>query len=122
MKIIQMKRGEGKTTALIKMSAEKQIPIYAMTAKERDLLIEKAKILGIDNFPTPLIPVDLYNFSNTRKVLIDELDTFMKYIYNIEIVAATLSEVEEMSFYELCRRAGLTPDDVEITDLKRYVK
>lgn len=122
MKIISMKRGQGKTTALIKLSAKEQIPIYAMTAKERDLLIEKAKMMRVSNFPIPLIPVDLYHFPNKQKVLIDELDTFMKYVYNIEIIAATIGEVEEMSFYALCERAGLTPDDVKITDLERYIK
>ena len=123
MEIIAMHRGEGKTSAILRMSSEKQIPILCRSESQKKLLKVKAKRdLGIEDLPEPLTLIDRLGYSNYVEVLVDDLEYFMRDVMKVKVVAATIDKVEKMSFFDLCLRAGLTPDDVEITDLKRYVK
>lgn len=93
MKKFVMPRGTGKTTQLIFMSAKNQIPILTMTKCQKDYIIEKSRTLGIGNLPDPIViirPEDLV-FLKGRKVLIDELDLFVKYSLGIELEGYSVS-------------------------------
>lgn len=54
MKVVAMPRGVGKTTALIKRSAETQIPILVSTSSARNHIKQSAERLGLE-IPTPIV-------------------------------------------------------------------
>lgn len=67
-------RGTGKTTKLIEISAQKQIPILVITKKEKYDIMEKANTLGY-SIPTPII-FETGN-RNIETVLVDDAETFL---------------------------------------------
>ena len=96
MKIVRMNRGEGKTTYLIKKSAELQYPIICCSGKQKELIKDKAKKMGLD-FPEP-ISINSINFKESLRginynteLLIDDLDIILhKILYN-KVNIATVS-------------------------------
>lgn len=96
MKIVRMNRGNGKTTYLIKKSAELQYPIICHSEKQKELIKKKAEKMEL-GIPEP-ISVNSINFrENLRgidyntELLIDDLDIILhKILYN-KINIATIS-------------------------------
>ena len=96
MEIIQMNRGNGKTTYLIKKSAELQYPIICYSEKQKELIKNKANKMGLD-IPEP-ISVNSINFKEkfrginyNTELLIDDLDIILhKILYN-KVNIATVS-------------------------------
>lgn len=69
-------RGSGKTTKLVKLSAEKQIPILCMSEASKKAIFEKAKNLGISNLPTPVVFEKDYR--GFYEVLVDDAEFILK--------------------------------------------
>jgi hypothetical protein len=93
MKIIAKGRGKGKTTELIKMSAEKQIPIVCATSAQCKNIVDRANGMKL-KIPNPIKCTDLKG--RNGKVLIDDCDFVMKNIFcnalhGIDIEAITMS-------------------------------
>ena len=59
MEIIVGGRHCGKTTQLIKESAEKQMPILVKDKQRKDMLLKRAREMKVDNMPKPITYEDL---------------------------------------------------------------
>lgn len=68
------KRGTGKTTKLIEISAQKQIPILVVTKQAKYNIMEKANTLGY-SIPTPIV-FETDN-RNIETVLVDNAETLL---------------------------------------------
>lgn len=64
-------RGKGKTTKLIKISSEKQIPILVASQETKYRIMEKAHILG---YPIPAPIVFKVENRNIEEVLVDDVE------------------------------------------------
>lgn len=95
MKKIIKNRGEGKTTDLIKISAEKQIPIVVHNRGMIGIIQDKAKRMGL-NIPTPIYALDEHRLSmlGIEGVLVDEIDLVLQEMLHYNIEALTLSPSE----------------------------
>ena len=91
MEILNMNRGEGKTTELIKVSSITNAPIICRTRKMAKLIKEKAKEMGLE-IPNPMT-IDMYKNEKYRyeKVLIDDIDLVLRMYLNAEVLYATTS-------------------------------
>lgn len=86
----------GKTTQLIKESAEKQIYILVKDRKRQDMLWKQAREMGVTDMPYPVTFEDFQRsrFQGTfiRKILVGDADDILKMIFApIEIEAITMS-------------------------------
>ncbi len=96
MKKIIVERGQGKTTELLKMSAEKNVPILVMTKWEYRFLMDKATDMELA-IPEPVF-LDKIRGTTISEVLIDEADQMLRLILSergIDIIAMTLSPEED---------------------------
>jgi hypothetical protein len=82
MKILQLERGKGKTTALIYTSATTGYPIIVLTCVEAEMIQKMANSLGID-IPHP-ITLKMYMTYGWHYdgILIDNLDIMLPKILN----------------------------------------
>ncbi len=110
MNIISLPRGNGKTTQLIKISAETGMPILTISkqsavfifdrAKELNLnipfvlIIENKKIIKFNNSCTELFCT---NIKDIKEILIDELDIILKELLGCDVNTATITEIKEDS-------------------------
>ena len=78
--------GSGKTTRLIMLSAEKQIPILVNKIEQVESYKEQAKALGLTNFPDPILgkiflALSTHNESDfSKKVIVDALEQHLHFI------------------------------------------
>lgn len=97
MEIVLGGRGQGKTTLLIKKSAETQTYILVTDRKRQRMLADQARAIGIDNMPFPVTVADMFRTHNARgsfinKILVDDADDILKQIfYPLEIDTLTMS-------------------------------
>ena len=89
MKIIYKPRGTGKTTDLVKMSAEKQIPIICMTKATVQHIKDISTKINV-NIPEPIdirggVPKQLEN------ALVDDAEYILQYLLNVKIECASIS-------------------------------
>ena len=104
MKIINLSRGQGKTTRLLYASEWNDVPILCATESNKKHLIDTAKRLGL-NFPEPIAVTDLTH--NTirgsdlakKDLFVDEAPWVLQSLLNSMgmmggIKAITLSERE----------------------------
>lgn len=91
MEILNMNRGSGKTTELIKTSSITNAPIICRTRKMAKLIKERAKEMGLE-IPNPMT-IDMYKNEKYRyeKVLIDDIDLVLRMYLNAEVLYATTS-------------------------------
>lgn len=116
MDIIAKHRGEGKTMDLIKISAEKQIPILTATRMQANLIMLSSLDMGVA-IPQPLV----YNCSSTtlpsaHTVLIDELDFFLKSLLHCQVHTATVNKKITLTKKIIANNFGLAEDDFDIVD------
>lgn len=103
MKIIMLERGKGKTTELVKMSAETQTYILTATKQNVRHICQIADDLGL-NIPYP-ITVNEYldgklKESFIKSILIDDVDCVLRSIFNtVQIDAITLTKGEKGCIY-----------------------
>ena len=95
MRVITRKNNTGKTKELIKKSLEEDIPILALSVKEKESLQEKA-ISYFDRMVKVVLPDDL---EKDMDVLVDDLDKvcikLMQSLFlctSFNIVGATITE------------------------------
>ena len=104
MKIINLGRGQGKTTRLLYASEFNDIPILVATFQQKDLLVNRASILGL-KIPEPIVvselTTDRIRNSNAVKkdLLVDEAPMVLQIILNQlgmngSVKAITLTEQE----------------------------
>ena len=99
MKIINLARGQGKTTRLLYASEFNDIPIVFATHQQKDYLKEKAKQMQL-LIPEPIVVSEFTRGGIKRldsDVLIDEIPMVLQTMFrqlglNGEIKAITLSE------------------------------
>jgi len=98
MKGLFMKRGQGKTTALIYTSACTGYPIVVGTKYQKKLIMEKATVLGVD-IPDPISLSDNARGMNLSGVLIDEAQDVLRQwamdTFKAPVVAFTMTKDEE---------------------------
>ncbi len=98
MKGLFMKRGGGKTTALIYTSACTGYPIVVGTEYQKKLIREKAAALGVD-IPNPISLSDETRGMNLPGVLIGEaqevLRQWARNTFNAPVIAFTMTKDEE---------------------------
>lgn len=83
-------RRTGKTTALIKMSAETGIPIFAPTFGMARCIERQAESMGVSMPKPEVLKKDSPNvFLYGRKVMIDEAQMILRHHFGIEAVCAT---------------------------------
>lgn len=96
MNLIIGGENSGKTIELLKISAEKGIPIICATKQKCLSLKEKAKKLNL-NIPEPMSVaefIETADFSKINDILIDDLDFVLEVLLsslNINLVCATIS-------------------------------
>jgi hypothetical protein len=99
MKILQLERRKGKTTALIYTSATTGYPIIVLTEVEAEMVQNMANSLGID-IPHP-ITLKTYMthggyYNGNNGILIDNLDIMLPQILNdyfkTNVVGATMNK------------------------------
>lgn len=95
MKIINMGRGQGKTTKLIKISSERKIPIVCTTVIKKRIIEEMAKEMDL-KIPEPIeVDILLRNKDGYRNryetLLIDDLKEILSKIMNSNISFVTTS-------------------------------
>lgn len=85
-------RGRGKTTELIRLSNEKQIPIMTMNRDSAQFIEHQAKMMGV-KIPAPFFTRDYnrYKGRKNNRVLVDELDQVLEALLDIQIEGYTLT-------------------------------
>lgn len=111
MKVISKHRGEGKTTDIVLMSAQTGIPILLYMSAWEKTYYTRAQELGV-TIPKP-IKYEKGMKLNT-KVLIDEIDMFLRHVLDLDVYAATTNKVDELTKWDIAKRMGVTVDDFEI--------
>lgn len=86
MNIINMDRGLGKTTLLVAISAEQNIPIVSVNPW---YVKDRARQLGL-TIPEPMTPQEAQS-SPARTVLVDEMDYVLRRLLGTNIEACTIS-------------------------------
>lgn len=99
MKIINLGRGQGKTTRLLYASEFNDTPILCSNLNQKDYLLHKAKELHL-NIPEPLCVCDIFsnkirgNRSFDNGILVDDAEwVLQQMLYN----AGLHSEIKVMS-------------------------
>lgn len=99
MKIINLGRGQGKTTRLLYASEFNDIPILCSSLKQKDCLLHMAKKLHL-NIPEPLCVCDVFsdkirgNRSLENGILVDDTESVLQQmLHNIGLH----SEIKAMS-------------------------
>lgn len=102
MQILNMNRGSGKTTELIKVSSITNAPIICRTRKTAKFIKEKAKEMDLE-IPNPMT-IDMYKNEKCRyeKVLIDDIDLVLRMYLNAEILYATTSCEVRIPISDIC--------------------
>ena len=98
MKIINLERGKGKTTLLIKLSATHNIPIICSSNASESYILNKAKEMGL-TIPEPInvrkcdMPYVLrgLNINSNCGVLVDDLECVLQYFLGEQVMFATTS-------------------------------
>jgi hypothetical protein len=98
MKIIAKGRSQGRTTELIKISAEKQIPIVCNSSGSVQYIMDTANKIGL-KIPKPIIPneLNLVQFKN-KDILIDNAEFLLQnllHTHGIEAITVTTDENQE---------------------------
>ena len=98
MKILQLERGKGKTTALIYTSAMTRYPIVVLTCAEVEMVQNMANSLGID-IPQPITLKTYMTYGKhygNDGILIDNLDIMLPKIlndyFNTNVVGVTMNK------------------------------
>lgn len=106
MKVFNLPRGEGKTVRMLYASEFNNAPILCFSQIQKECLIEKSQVLGI-NIPAPItIEAFLSNKEcESKKILIDEalhvLECLIKNLSNSDttVLGCTLSDEEKSKLY-----------------------
>ena len=98
MKVINMDRGEGKTTFLVALSAEHNIPIVAMDPHAVQAVADR---IGV-KIPKPMSVKEAMNAPH-MKVLVDEVNHVAARALNKTIVTCTITEKDELFCERYCR-------------------
>ena len=113
MKIISKFRGRGKTTELIRLSAEKNIPILVFMQRKVEYIKEIAHQLSLC-IPEPVV------FSHRpipKKILIDDVELCLSTLLGgAEIYAVTMQKQIVFTKQEIAEKLGLTTDDFTIVE------
>lgn len=85
-----MNRGTGKTTKLIKMSSENNIPIGYVRTTQKQFILDKAKSMGV-NIPEPVYLGDLFDGKKVDKIYLDDFDLTLNAFFGCNVEAVTIS-------------------------------
>jgi gamma-glutamyl-gamma-aminobutyrate hydrolase PuuD len=119
--IITRSRGTGKTTDLIKISAEKQIPILAPTRGQKELIKEMAKKLGFE-IPDPFSFGESFRGSTIKQVLVDNAEMVLQILISkefgvdLDIAGLTMTKQVDIKKKEIAEKFDLFECDINIVD------
>lgn len=95
MEIILGGKGQGKTLALIKESAENNVPIIVNTYSDKVHVESKANELNLQ-IPEPIVFEEVKNgrikVDGVSKVYVDDADTVLSNFIGAEVVIATITQ------------------------------
>ena len=95
MRMIYRPRGEGKTTELIKISAEKQQYIVCINQMECSRIFSQARLMGLD-IPFPITFDEFikreYYGKGIKGFLIDNADQLLQYMSSVPVEAITVCQ------------------------------
>ena len=105
MKIYCGKRGSGKTLEAIQLSIKKQMPIICWNYEHKKYIEHEAYKLGIQyKLPEPILARDVRKkiIGNRKGLIIDDLDTLLRIIFDDNVYYATMEncEIERIDNYE----------------------
>lgn len=119
MERIIKERTQGKTTELIKLSSEKQIPILVTTNWASSFLQERAQELNL-KIPSPLVMNPKFQKLNNQDVLIDELDyiaeSILKEHFGLNLKGFTQTKPRLISKKDIATKFNTIPSEIEIVD------
>lgn len=101
MNIIYKGRGKGKTTEIIKMSAEKNLYILVANRNQQREVFNLAKDLNL-SIPFPITVEEYFNSNKLRgsfinAILIDDADDILKQIFNTVVIdTITITDKEDI--------------------------
>ena len=98
MKIINLERGKGKTTMLIKLSATHNTPIICSSSASKSYILNKAREMGL-TIPEPINvrgenmahKLRGLNINPNYGVLVDDLECILQYFLGEQVSVATTS-------------------------------
>lgn len=98
MKIINLERGQGKTTMLIKLSVTHNTPIICSSSASKSYILNKAREMRL-TIPEPInvrkcdMPYVLrgLNINSNCGVLVDDLECVLQYFLGEQVMFATTS-------------------------------
>ncbi|MGD1319180.1 hypothetical protein [Chryseobacterium sp. 2R14A] len=102
MKVIVKPRGKGKTTELIKLSAQTGAYIICQDMRNADAIMRHAHELNL-NIPCPITFYDfdnrMYFGAGIKGFLFDNLDDYIQHLSrNVPILAVTLTENDNLPY------------------------
>ena len=106
MNIIYNGRGKGKTTELIKMSAEKNLYILVANRNSQREVFELARDLNL-NIPFPITVEEYFTSGKLRgsfinTILIDDADDILQQIFNTVIIdTITITDKEDKKWTQI---------------------
>ena len=116
MKRIFKERGMGKTTDIVKISAEKQIPILCMS---KHCIYDRAKEFNL-KIPEPITIKDFMDGKHRGKtidtILVDESEYILQTLLGIKIYALTGTKPLIVSKEQVGDMIGRNTGDFEIVD------
>jgi hypothetical protein len=118
MKKIIKERGQGKTTELIKISAETQYPIIALTMMDIVYIKEQSNKMGY-KIPDPILLSDWrikYHGSDIKAVLVDEGEMMLETLLGYPIYAISLTKPKEIKKRDIADFVRMNTDDFTIVD------
>ena len=89
MQILRMDRGKGKTTELIKLSAQTGIPIVCATLQQVEVILAKANRMGLCIVQP--IPVNKIKDYEVSKVYVDDMEYVLSTLLKSEVEIAAVS-------------------------------
>lgn len=132
MKVFNLPRGSGKSTRLLYASEFTGAPILCKDRESKEMLIDKAKQLGI-NIPEPICVHELMHETdkilNVKDLLVDEVIIVLQEILktkrrSLNIIGLTMSDENNMNTMRVIKSDGYTdvPIDEYIDDVINRTK
>lgn len=116
MKRIIKERGTGKTYELVKLSAEKQIPILCMS---KEGVLDRAKELNV-KIPQPISIWDyekgLHRGRDIESVLVDDSEYILQRLLEFKINALTVTKPKEVTMEEIGDMIGHSVGDFVVVE------
>jgi hypothetical protein len=113
MNVVALPRGGGKTTELVRLSVERQIPI--VTVGDTQSILDRAQEIGVNNLPTPVRYHSNRDLSRRgyQEFIIDNADNLFEQILGVRINTISISTNEPVHMASAQPQpVHIEPDDI----------